>query len=139
MAKWTADDVYITVNGTDLSDHVDSVDVSEEYALKEAPGMGANAIQKIVSRAKMSSITVEFINDYAASKVWATLKPLVGSNTAFTVIARPTSGTASATNPQATFMAVLPKWSPIAGQYGEIGKTPVTFECGDSTGIVWTP
>ena len=51
MAKWTADDVYITVNGVNLSDHVDSVDVSEEYTVKEATGMGATSIQKILSKA----------------------------------------------------------------------------------------
>lgn len=139
MAKWTADDVVLTVNGVDLSDHVDSVDVSEEYQVKTATGMGATSIQKILSKAKESTITVEFINDYAANKVFATLKALVGSNTAFTVTAKPTSATVSATNPLATMMSVLPKWSGISGQYGEIGKTPVTFECGDQTGIVWTP
>lgn len=139
MAKWIADDVYISVNGTPLSDHIDAVDVSEEYPVIDVTCMGATAMQKVLGKAKNCTITCEFINDFAASQVFATLKGLAGSNTAFTVIARPTSATASSTNPQATMMSLLPKWNPFGGQYGQPGKTSITFESGDQSGIVWSP
>lgn len=139
MAKWTADDVYISVNGQDISDHVASVDVKESYAAKDSTGMGANATSNVLNKAKTCTIDVEFINNYGATATYATLKNLVGSNTAFTVIARPTSGTASSTNPQATMMSLLPEWDPISGAYGDLGKTAVQFISGNSTGITWTP
>jgi hypothetical protein len=139
MARWTADDVYVSLAGTDVSALIDSVEVSEEYGVKAVPGMGATAVQKILNKAKECTISLEFLDDFAASQTWATLKTKIGSNTAFTAIVRPTSATASATNPQATMMALLPKWNPIAGAYGDVGKTSITLENGDTTGIVWTP
>lgn len=140
MPKFTGDDVFVSVNGVTISDHVDSVDVKETYGSKDVTGMGASATQNVLNKAKTCTIAVDFINDYAASQVYATLKGLVGSNTAFSVIVRPTSATVSATNPQATMMALLPEWDPInVGAVGDVGKLPANFINGDSTGIVWTP
>ena len=139
MAKYTADDVYISVNGTVISDHVDSITIKETYGSKDVTGMGAAAHQNVLNKAKTCTIDVELIDDFAASQVYATLKGLVGSSTAFTVIVKPTSATVSATNPQATMLALLPEWNPIDAKYEDVGKTNVQFINGDSTGIVWTP
>ena len=108
MPKYTGDDVYVSVNGVVLSDHVDSADVKDAFEAKNVTGMGANAQQNVLVKAKTSTIDIDFIMDYGASLVDQTLRPLVGSNSPFTVIVRPTSATASTTNPQWTLMALLP-------------------------------
>lgn len=139
MARWTADDVYVTINGTNISALVDVVDVSEEYGVKPVPGMGAAAIQKVMNKAKECLITLELVDDFAANQTYATLKNVVGNQTACTIVVKPTSATVSATNPSATMVALAPKWNPISGNYGDVGKTNVPFECADTTGIVWAP
>jgi hypothetical protein len=141
MAKYTGDDVYVSVAGVVISDHVDSVDIKETYGSKDVTGMGASATQNVLNKAKTCTIDIGFISDYAASQVFATLKTIVGSNTGCTVIVKPTSATVSATNPQATMaVALLPEWDPINVQsVGDVGKCPAHFINGDSTGIVWTP
>lgn len=140
MAKFTGDDVYVSVNGQVISDHVESVDIKETYGSKDVTGMGASANQMVLNKAKNCQIDIGFINNYAATATYATLKAIVGVNTPFTVIVRPTSSSASATNPQATMMALLPEWDPInVGAVGDVGKLTASFINGDSTGIVWTP
>jgi hypothetical protein len=140
MPKFTGDDVYVSVNGVVLSDHVDSVDVKDTFEQKDVTGMGASAKQKVLVKAKESAIDIDFIMDYANASVDQTLRPLAGSNTPFTVIVRPTSATASTTNPQFTLMALLPEWDYVnVGGVGDVGKAKAGFVCGDSTGIVKTP
>ena len=140
MPKYTGDDVYVSVNGVVLSDHVDSADVKDAFEAKNVTGMGANAQQNVLVKAKTSTIDIDFIMDYGASLVDQTLRPLVGSNSPFTVIVRPTSATASTTNPQWTLMALLPEWDYLnVGSVGDVGKSKAAFICGDSTGIVKTP
>ena len=141
MTKFISDDVFVQVNGVDLSDHADNVDTGDDdYPAIDVTGMGASARVNVLAKAKTSTITVEFFQDWAAAKVNATLAPLHGSNSPFTVIVRPTSATASSTNPQATLVALLPKYKRInAGGVGQASKVSVEFVCGDTNGIVWTP
>jgi hypothetical protein len=140
MPKYTGDDVFVSVNGVVLSDHVDNVDVKDTFEAKDVTGMGASAKQKVLVKAKESQIDVEFIMDYGNALVDQTLRPLVGSNTAFSVVIRPTSATASSTNPQFALNALLPEWDYInVGAVGDVGKAKASFVCGDSTGIVKTP
>lgn len=140
MTKYTGDDVFVSINGVVLSDHVDSADVKDAFEQKDVTGMGASAKQNVLVKAKTSTIDIDFIMDYANALVDQTLRPLVGSNSPFSVVVRPTSATASSTNPQFQLMALLPTWDYLnVGSVGDVGKSKATFVCGDSTGITKTP
>lgn len=135
MAKVILKDASVTINGVDLSDHVDSVEISEKWDNKDVTSMGATMKQYLLGLGD-GSIKVDFFQDFAAASVDATLSALAGSNTTFTVVCKPTSAAVSATNPSYTMTAVLPEYQPLSGKVGDPSKLSVTFMNNGSSGIV---
>ena len=121
----------VTVNGVDLSDHVDSVEVQTNVDDVDITAMGASAHQHAPGL-RNDKITVNFLQDFAAGKVDATLFPLLG-NTGFTVKVVPVNTTVSTTNPSYTATCVLFTYNPLSGKVGERSDTSVEFQ---ATGLV---
>jgi len=121
----------VTVNGVDLSDHVDSVEVQTNVDDVDITAMGASAHQHAPGL-RNDKITVNFLQDFAAGKVDATLFPLLG-NTGFTVKVVPVATTVSTTNPSYTATCVLFTYNPLSGKVGERSDTSVEFQ---ATGLV---
>jgi hypothetical protein len=126
MAIVMSNDVSLTVNGVDLSDHVREVRVTMSAEDLDATAMGAQSRAHAVGL-RDDRMEVTFLQDYATSKVDATLSPLVSSSTAFTVTAKPTSSAVSTTNPSYTMSALLFDYNPIDASVGEISMPEVTF------------
>ena len=72
------------------------------------------------------SIDVEFLQDFAAAKVDATLFSLIGA-AAFTVTVKPTSSSVSATNPSFSGSVVLESYPPMSGAVGDLETASATF------------
>jgi hypothetical protein len=117
----------VTVAGTDLTDHVDSVEVAISQNDVDITAMGATATQHAVGL-RSDTITVTFLQDFAASKVNATLWPLLAS-TGFTVKIVPVNTTVSTTNPSFTATALLMDYMPLSGKVGDRSDTQVKFTC----------
>jgi hypothetical protein len=121
----------VTVNGVDLSNHVDSVEVQTNVDDVDITAMGASAHQHAPGL-RNDKITINFLQDFAASSVDATLFPLLG-NTGFTVKVVPVNTTVSTTNPSYTATCVLFTYSPLSGKVGERSDTSVEFQ---ATGLI---
>ena len=134
MAHFVLTDAYVEVNGVVLSDHARSVTVVDNRAQVEATGFGAtnNAYAKGLGD---GSITIEFMQDFAAGEVHATLQPLVGSTTPISVKVRATSSAISATNPSIELnSALMFDYSPLAGNIGALSTFTATFQNASSSG-----
>lgn len=134
MAKIVLKDAYVSVNSVDLSDHVESVEVTYNADAGEATAMG-DAAHNFLPALLNQGVSVTFRQDFAASKVDATLAPLVGA-AAFAIEVRPTSGSVSTTNPKYSGNVILTDYAPIGGSVGDVLNAPVQFQPGDGTGIV---
>jgi hypothetical protein len=121
----------VTVNGVDLSNHVDSVEVQTNVDDVDITAMGASAHQHAPGL-RNDKITVNFLQDFAASSVDATLFPLL-SSTGFSVVVVPVNATVSTTNPSYTATCVLFTYSPLSGKVGERSDTSVEFQ---ATGLI---
>lgn len=135
MAKTILRDASVTVDGVDLSDHVDTVAISTKYDVNDVTGMGAAMKEKLLGLGD-GTITVNFFQDNAAGQVDATLNALLGSNTPFTIVVKPTSAAVSATNPSYTMQGILANYDPLNAKVGAPSMTNVTFENADQSGIV---
>jgi hypothetical protein len=116
----------LVVNTVDLSDHVQSITVSMDAEDLDATAMGADSRAHIPGL-RDDRMDVVFLQDYAASKVDATLSPLVGSGTGVTIVAKPTSAAVGPTNPSYTMSGILLSYQPIDATVGEISTPDVTF------------
>ncbi len=114
MAKHVLYDVSLTVNGVDLSDHVESVSFVETTNGQAAAAMGDVNDYEMPGTLKLSDVTATFYQDYASAKVYATLHAACAARSTFNIVAKPTSSSASATNPQWT-IPVFVKSHPVLG------------------------
>lgn len=135
MAKFSARDLSVTINGVDLSDHVKSVTTNEKWDDQDVTGMGAAAKEHLLGIPD-ASMTIEFFQDFDAGSVNATLAPLKGSNTPFPIIVKPTSAAVSVTNPSYTMQALLPEYTALDATVGAASTVKVGFVNGDPSGIV---
>lgn len=124
MAKFVATDYKVTINGTDFSSSINSVDLSIESADVETTAFGSSFTTR-VGGLKSASITLDFHQDFAAGSVDAVLFPLL--NTLATVVLVPTAGTVSATNPSYTAVCLVNSYQPFASAVGDLATLSVTW------------
>jgi hypothetical protein len=124
MAKFVATDYKVTINGTDFSTSINSVDLSIESAEVETTAFGTGWTSRI-GGLRSASITIDFMQDFAAASIDATLFPLL--NTLATVVIVPTSGTVSATNPSYTALCLVNQYQPFASAVGDLATLSVTW------------
>ena len=125
MATFVYTDASVVVNSVDLSDHVKSCTLNYEAEMLDDTVMGDTTRSNIAGLLNWS-IDVEFLHDFAAAKVDATLFSLIGA-AAFTVTVKPTSGSVSATNPSFSGSAVLESYPPMSGSVGDLETASATF------------
>ena len=116
----------LKVGGTDLSNHVQSIDVQQNNADIDVTALGAVS-QQHAPGLRDDRIIVTFFQDFAASEVDAVINPLVGSTTGATVIAYSVGTTASSTAPSYTCVMAPYEYHPINQTVGTASLTQVTF------------
>jgi len=124
MAVFMSNDVELTVNSVSLSDHVASVSWSESAAELDSTAMGDGNITRVAGL-KDGSVSIEFHQDFAASSVYATLQPLLGTLTTVTV--KPTSEATSATNPQHSVSCLVTELPVIDSGVADLATVSITW------------
>jgi hypothetical protein len=124
MAKFAATDYFVSINGTDFSTSLNSVELALEADDLETTAFG-QGFRTRIGGLKQASLTLNFMQDFAAGSVDAILSPLLA--TLATVVIKPTSGTVTATNPSYTMTALVTQYSPFASSVGDIASLSVTF------------
>jgi hypothetical protein len=124
MPKFAATDYKVTVNGTNFSTSLNSVELALESDDLETTAFGGEWRTRI-GGLRSGSLTLQFMQDFGSSSVDATLYPLL--NTLATVVIVPTSGTVNSTNPAYTATCLVNSYSPFASSVGDIATLSVTW------------
>jgi len=125
--------VGVKVNSIDLSDHVTSVTLNRNFDELEVTAMGDTG-HKFVKGLEASSVTIDFLNDTAASNVLATLQAAWGTTVEVKLLQ--VKGTAvSATNPLYTFNVLVNGTTDINGAVGDVGMQSVTWNVQGATSV----
>lgn len=125
MAKFVFKDASVVANSVDLSNRVESVEISMSNADVETTAMGATGTQRLAGLAD-DSFKLNFRQDFGAGNVDATLSPLRGA-APFTVVVKPTAAAVSATNPTFTGSCILTDYNPLSGSVGDVADASVTL------------
>jgi hypothetical protein len=127
MAIFLQNNVGVKINSVDISDHVTSATLSQIFDEVEVTAMGDSS-HKFVKGLETSTLTINFLNDFAASNVLATLQAAYG--TTVTAVVLPVKGTAvSATNPLYTVSILVNNLTPVNGAVGDVSSSSITFTC----------
>ena len=124
MAKFVATDYKVTINGTNLSTSLASVELPIEIDEQETTAFGSEWRTRIAGL-KSGSITLEFHQDFASGALDSILWPLLGTNA--TVVVVPTSGTVTASNPSYSGSFLVTSYTPYASTVGDLATVSVTW------------
>ena len=109
----------------DLSAYCTSFTLNRSFNEIDVTAMGDTGVRQIAGL-ETSSLTIDFINDNAATAVLQTLNTLVGTNAYFKV-ANDKSTVGSAANPFFSGLCLINNITPINGAVGDLSTQSVTF------------
>jgi hypothetical protein len=124
VARIVLTDVAVILNSVDLSDHIASVEIAQNFDEVETTAFGDGGRTRVAGL-EDSSITLSFHQDFAAGEVEATIAGLVGGTAPFEVF--PSGTTISATNPKYSGTVLVTEWTPINGAVGDLATADVTW------------
>lgn len=125
MATFVLTDASVVINSVNLSDRVRAVSIDYGAEMQDDTTMGAGTRTQIPGLLDWT-IEIEFVQDFAAAEVDATLFSLVGA-AAFPIAIRPTSGGIDTTNPEFQANGIVETYPPLGNTVGEIATTTVRF------------
>jgi len=126
MAVFLNNGVSVTFNSVDLSAYVTSVTVNQSFDELEVTAMGDTA-HKFAKGLEASTITLDFLNDNAATTVIPTLRAAYG--TTVPVVIKQTTGAVSATNPSYSTTVLVNNLQNVNGGVADISSQSITFTC----------
>jgi hypothetical protein len=132
MAKFVATDYAVTINGTDFSTSIAALTFDINAEEQETTSFGRTYRTRI-GGLKDASVTMDFHQDFGAASIDVTLFPLLGSYA--TVVAKPTSGSVTATNPSYTGIFLVTEYQPYASSVGDLATLSVTWPTAGTAGI----
>ena len=136
MAVFLNNKVGVKINSVDLSDLVTSVTINRVFDELEVTAMGDSS-HKFVRGLEASTVTIDFLNDTAATKTLQTLNTIWG--TTVTAVFLQEKGTiVSASNPLYTVSILVNNTTDINGAVGDIGMQSITFTCNSSVAVANT-
>ena len=119
--------LVVTLNAVDLSDQVTAATINQTFDELETTSMGGNGSHTFVKGLESSTVTLDFLNSYAASEVATTLQSAYGTTVALTI--KPTSAVVSATNPEFQTTILVNNLTPVSGSVGDLSTQSITFTC----------
>ena len=139
MAIFLSNGVVATLNSVVLSDHVTSATINRSFDELEVTAMGDSA-HKFVKGLEASTITLDFLNDDAASgagAVRATLQAAWGTTVPLTL--KQTSAAVSSTNPLYSTTILVNNTTDINGTVADESTQSITFTCNSPIVITTAP
>ena len=131
MAIYLDNNVGLKIATVDLSQYVTSITLTQTFDEVETTSMGS-AAHTFSKGLESSTLQVDFLNDWAASQVQATLQAAYG--TSVTALIVPVKGTPtttfSATNPLFTVSILVNNLTPVGtGGPEDYARSSMTFTC----------
>ena len=132
MAIFLNNGVSVTLNSVDLSAYVTAVTINQSFEELSVTAMGDSSM-KYAKGLEQSTITLDFLNDNAASTVIPTLRAAYG--TTVTCVIKQTSSAVSATNPSYTASVLINNLQNVNGAVGDISNQSITFTCNSTVAV----
>ena len=136
MAVFLNNKVGLKINSVDLSAYVTSVTLNRSFDELEVTAMGDGG-HKFVKGLEAASITIDLLNDTAATTVLPTLQAAWGTNVTV-VLVQDKVGSVGATNPLYTMTCLINNTTDINGAVGDIGMQSLTFNVSGTVAVATT-
>ncbi|MBC2903528.1 phage tail tube protein [Streptomyces cupreus] len=116
---------YLSINGTVLNTYTKKAELTAEVEDKDVTNYASNGWKEVLGGLKSAELSCEFLQDFAASQLDATMWPLLGTVVTFEV--RADQAAVSTNNPKYTGSILIKGWSPISGSVGDEATVSQSF------------
>ena len=127
MAKHILYNASVVLNSVDLSDHTRKISFVTTIIDQPANAMADLEEYSMPGLRKVSPISLEMFQDFASSKVYATIMTLWTNRTTFTAVMKLDSGAVAATNPSFTVSVYVSSFPVIDGSHGDAHMTAMVL------------
>jgi len=118
----------VKIGSIDISDHVTSATLTQSADELEITSLSDSA-RKYVAGLQNGKLDLEFLDDWAASQVCATLQSSIYTTVVAKLLPGTNGTTISAQNPLYTVSILINNLTPIAGAAGEMASSSLSFTC----------
>ncbi|MER5882718.1 hypothetical protein ABT160_02700 [Streptomyces sp. NPDC001941] len=125
MPKMVLTSEFVSLNGTDLSEYTRKAELSVEVEEKDVTTYASAGWKETLGGLKGGELGLEFLQDFAATRLDSIMWPLFGTVVTFEV--RPTSAAVGTSNPKWTGSVLIKEWKPIEGGVGDEATAGVSF------------
>ena len=132
MAIFLNNGVSCVLNSVDLSAYLTAVTINQSFDELEVTAM-SDTSHKYVKGLEVSTITLDFLNDNAASTVIPTLRSAYG--TTVTVVIKQTTAAVSATNPSYTASVLINNLQNVNGSVADMSMQSLTLTCNSTVAV----
>src|SRR4051812_15341968 len=127
MAKHILYNASLVANAVDLSDRAESITFVATLNGQPAAAMSEIEDYEMPGTRKVSDITAQMYQDFAASKTYQTLVALWAARTVFNLVLKADAGANATTNPQFTVPVFVRTLPIISGNRGDRHMSQVVF------------
>lgn len=128
--------LVVLLNAVDVSDQVTSATINQTFDELEVTTQG-NTSHVFVKGLESSTVTLDFLNSYAAAEVATTLQSVYGTTASLSI--KPTNAAVSATNPEYKTTILVNNLTPVNGAVGDLSTQSITFTCNSVIDVDITP
>lgn len=125
MAKFVLTGVYLALNSTDLTDYTRKAELTVEVEDADVTNFGSGGWTEVIGGLKSGELSIEFLQDVAASALDSIMWPLLGTVVTFEL--RATQSAVGTSNPSYTGSVLINGWNPIEGGVGDEASVSVGF------------
>ena len=118
--------LVVTLNSVLISYQVTAATINQTFDELEITAMG-NTSHVFAKGLESSTVTLDFLNSYAAAEVATTLQDAYGTTVPLTI--KPTGSAISATNPEYQTNILVNNLTPVSGSVGDLSTQSITFTC----------
>ncbi|MGW3724144.1 phage tail tube protein [Streptomyces sp. NPDC000851] len=125
MAKMVLLAQFLSINANVLNAYTKKAELTVEVEDKDVTNYASNGWKEVLGGLKSGELSVEFLQDFAASQLDAIMWPLLGTVVPFEV--RADQAAVGTSNPKYTGSILINGWNPIEGSVGDEATVSVSF------------
>ncbi|WP_282686329.1 MULTISPECIES: hypothetical protein [unclassified Streptomyces] len=125
MAKMVLLAAFVSINGTDLSEYTRKAELTTEVEDKDVTTYASLGWKEVLGGLKSGELSLEFLQDVAATEIDSVMWPLLGTVVPFVV--RLDSSAVGTSNPEWTGNVLINGWNPIEGGVGDEASVSVGY------------
>lgn len=125
MAKMVLLAQFLSINGNTLNEYTKKAELTVEVEDKDITNYASLGWKELLGGLKSAELSVEFLQDFAATKLDSIMWPLLGTVVPF--IVRADQAAVSTSNPNYSGSILINGWNPIEGSVGDEATVSVGF------------